>query len=144
MVYKGMILLLVAGFIGLFLIEGPNGEPIMSLDDFKPETPEVMELPRTPTKVYKWQDENGAWQFADKPVDVEGTEEMELDGDINIVPGFKAPRKTVVNEEKTRPNIPSGLTSVSPEKISEMMDTVNNLQETVDQRKADVDKVGDN
>ena len=144
MVYKGMILLLVAGFIGLFLIEGPNGEPIMSLDDFKPETPEVMELPRAPTKVYKWQDENGAWQFSDKPVDAEGAEEMELDGDINIVPGFKAPRKTVVNEEKTRPNIPSGLTSVSPEKISEMMDTVNNLQETVDQRKADVDKVGNN
>ena len=35
MLMKLMILALIAAFVGLFFIKGPNGQPIMTLEDFK-------------------------------------------------------------------------------------------------------------
>lgn len=54
------------------------------------------------------------------------------------------PRQRVAEKVAKKSNLsslPSGLTTVSPEKIGEMMDTVNNLQDTVDQRKLALDKL---
>ena len=138
-----MILVLVVAFAGLFFIKGPDGEPIMSLDDLKPTVPEVELSPVSaePTRVYKWKDENGVWQFSNEPVDNQNVEVMELDGKINTMPSIDVASQNTSNKtEKKNLNIPGGLTTVAPEKISEMMDNVNNLQDTMDQRAEDVNK----
>jgi hypothetical protein len=159
MALKIMAFLLVAAFVGLFFIDGPNGKRIMTVDDFIPSVPASLDdlapadiVPSGPTKVYKWKDENGIWQFSNKEEDSQGlvgnaVETMELDGDINIMPAVDIPPRQTsrLDEETTKKSklssLPSGLTSVSPEKIGEMMDTVNNLQDTVDQRKSELDKI---
>jgi len=146
MLIKLMILMLLGAFVGLFFVKGPDGNPLMSVEDLKPETPAVVDIPQQPTEVYKWQDENGVWQFSNNPVDSDGAEVLELDGKINAIASFEIPSEDgSVNVGKTQASkavasLPSGLTSVSPEKISEMMDTVNNLEQSLEQRKVDMDK----
>ena len=140
---KVMILALIAAFVGLFLVDGPSGEPILKLADLKPETPQRVSTPGEPTRVYKWKDENGIWQFSGEPVEGKDVEVMELDGKINTLPAVPVAAHNAggVQGSASGPSaILSGLTSVLPGKIAEMMDRVNNMQATVDDRKALVDK----
>ena len=137
------MLALLAAFVGLFFVNGPSGEPILKVSDLKPETPELVRTPSKPTKVYKWKDENGIWQFSNEPMEGEDVEVMELDGKINTIPAVSVAAQNAGGVQGSTSGlsaIPSGLTSVSPGKIAEMMDSVNNMQETVDGRKALVDK----
>ena len=139
-----MIVVLLAALVGLFFLNGPNGEPLLTLDDLKPTLPEVESSP-VPTKVYKWQDENGVWQFSNQPVDEGQGEVIELDGKINIMPAVDTSilgtSPKVSNSPSLGMSIPPGLTTVSGDKVQEMMDTVNNLQETVDNRKSEIDQI---
>ncbi len=159
---KLLIALVIIACIAPLFIKGPDGEPIMTLDDWKIELPASFdelvkrpepELPaaeqKLPTTVYKWQDENGIWQFSNQPVEGENVEVMELDGKINTIPAVPiitqnpggGAKQPATSSKPAIATIPSGLTSVSVEKIAEMMDAVNNLQETVDERKALMDKI---
>ena len=153
---KLLALLLVAAFVGLFFVNGPNGEPILTLEDMVSTKPEATSSVPEVTKVYKRKDENGVWQFSSQPFDDDegdgsNVETFELDGNINTMPAFVAPPQTTQGASQTAKasvpdmsTIPAGLTSVSPEKITEMMNTVNNLQTTVDQRKDDIDSLTGN
>ncbi|MEX2327940.1 MAG: DUF4124 domain-containing protein [Pseudomonadales bacterium] len=144
MVVKILVLFVILAGIGLFFLKGPNDEPFLTASDFMPTTDKVeigQQHPETVT-IYKWQDEDGVWHFSNEPVEVDGVETMEVDGDINLIPAvtastLKSKRRL---ESKAYSTIPDGLTSVAPEKIAEMMETANNLQETIDTRKASVDK----
>lgn len=144
MFLKIMILLVVLAGVGLFLLKGPNGEPFLTLDDFTPDPQitDVLAQKPEPVTIYKWQDEDGAWHFSNEPVDVEGVETMVVDGDINIIPAVTTSRSSAAKrpDAKAYSSIPAGMTSVAPEKITEMMDTVNNMQEMVDERKANLDR----
>lgn len=140
MFIKLMILIVILACVAPFFIKGPTGEPLMTLEDWIPdEMPEVRSTPEE-TVVYKWKDENGVWQFTNEPVEGLDVEQMVLDGQINTMESLQKPdrmkRATSINADA----IPSGLLTVAPDKVSEMMDTVNNLQETIDQRKADMDR----
>lgn len=152
MMVKLIILVVILGCVGLFVVKGPDGEPLMtveklfegfptSLSDLLPADTEAKEAPAI-TKIYKWKDENGVWQFSNSPVDEEGAEIMELDGQINTVQAFKAPPTT--KKEKKGPTAIPGVMTVSPQQAGNMMDTVKNLQETIDQRKAEMDAIGNN
>lgn len=149
MFLKIMILLVVLAGVGLFFLKGPSGEPFLTLDDFTPD-PEITDLvsqkvaPQKPEPVtiYKWQDENGAWHFSNEPVDVEGVETMVVDGDINLIPAVTTSTSNAGKrpDAKAYSSVPAGVTSVAPDQITEMMDTVNNMQERVDERKTDLDR----
>ena len=141
---KLMIGIVILACGGLFFIKGPDGEPLMTFDElFSSPEQSSAELNRNiePTKVYKWQDENGVWQFSNTPVNESGAEVVILDGKINTMDAYVAPKQ---DKKASAANpfsaLPPGLTTVSPDKIGEMMDTVNNMQETVDDRKAELDR----
>ncbi len=149
-----IVVAILLACIGPFFIKGPSGEPLLTIDDFLSDLPdspadllpdalvsEGSEAEGEITQIYKWKDENGVWQFSNSPVDANGAELMEIDSNINTIPAFKAPEKTgsVATKKKT-PSIP-GVMTVSPGQAAELMDTVNNLQETIDQRKSEMDKV---
>ena len=152
MLIKAMIFILLAAFAGLFFVAGPNGEPILALDDLKPDSPRLESSSGTSagtsagtTKVYKWQDENGVWQFSNQPIDEGQGEVLELDGIINTMP---ATDTSILNAGRTTSSLPSSGMSIPPslttlpgDKVQEMMDTVNNLQQSVDDRKADIDQM---
>ena len=138
-----MILVVLAACIAPFFIKGPSGKPLMSLSDLMTSNaPGDGESPAPatvePRTIYKWKDEDG-WHFSTEPVDVQGVETIVVNGDINIVPAVTLPVSGSSPSVAT-PSIPPGVTTVSPEKIQEMMGAAGELQETIDQRKADIDK----
>ena len=93
------------------------------------------------TEVYRWQDENGVWQFSNNPNDAPGAEVMALDGKINIIESAQLPPTASPETRKSIPSSIPGVATVAPEQAAELMDTVTNLQDTIDQRKADMDAI---
>ena len=145
MMIKLMIFAVILAGAALFFIKGPDGKHLLTVDklfgDFPGSSADLLpgesETPAV-TRIYKWKDEDGVWQFSNSPADKEGAEVIELDGQINIVQAFRFPEP--VKENKTPTPIP-GVMTVSPQEAVNMLDTVNNLQETIDQRKADMDAI---
>jgi len=154
---KLMVIVVILAGVGLFFLKGPDGKPFLTVDDFAvelPDSPASMlpqqlqpEEPDTVTKIYKWKDEDGVWQFSNSPQDKEGSELIEFSAQTNIIQSYSPPPLTTVpptkreasgGEVSTSDSIP-GVMTVSPEQAAEMMKTVKNLQSTVDQRKADLD-----
>jgi|TARA_Y100000310_G_scaffold331425_1_gene404971 hypothetical protein len=147
---KIMIALLIIAFGGLFFIKGPGGEPFLTLEDLKPDLslPDAGSLTASkedpdetsgkPVKVYRWKDDEGNWHFSNKEEDAEGAELMEVQ-ETNTIPAFKAPPR----EKKTKVAASQPVTAPIPG-IGQGIDTLNQakqLQSTIDQRKADLDKV---
>ena len=151
-----LIVLLIIACIAPLVIKGPDSEPIMTLDDWKIEWPASMSdlLPVTaqdkvssdknvvePTTVYRWQDENGRWHFSTVSPDTQAAEVMELDGNINIMDAY-VPRETTPDRAHPKEEIVgAGSVLASQQQVSEVMETVNNLQTTIDLRKADIDAI---
>ena len=148
---KLIIGVLIIACIAPLFIKGPDGKPIMTIDDWIPEVPESAEklagniadevVPTEPTRVYKWQDEDGQWHFSNTPPNALASEEMELDGDINIMDPFEVPEEEeeVASGGMEMPSNP--FMTASPDQVEEMMETVNGLQGTLDDRAAEIDKL---
>jgi hypothetical protein len=147
-----MIVLLIVAVAGLFFISGPDGEPILKLKDFKPD----MTLPESVsemldegleddegqiTRVYKWQDEKGVWQFSNRPEDANGAETIELDGVINTMGSLEElERNSPSKDPEPRTESMPSLTTVPFSKAMETLDKAGEMQQTVDKRKSDIDK----
>ncbi len=149
MMLKIMIVIVILACAGPFFINGPDGNPLMTLEDLKPDITSPADLlpdaltpdpaPAAPTRVYRWQDADGVWQFSNNPADAQGAEEMALDGNINTMEAFKAPEKKAQAGKPSAPSSIPGVATVSPGQAAELMNTVTNLQETIDARKSDMD-----
>ncbi len=58
-----LITLALIGAVGApFFLNGPTGQPLMSVDQVIDDS-----VPRLPTKVYRWKDRHGVWQFGESP-----------------------------------------------------------------------------
>jgi hypothetical protein len=154
MMVKLMVLIVIAVGVGLFLVKGPNGKPFLSVDGFTAELPDSdtdilpeglkAEEAATITKVYKWKDKDGVWQFSDSPEDKQGAEIIEIDSNVNTIQAFTpSPTSTGIasSEETVKPASIPGVMTVSPEQAAEMMETVKGLQKTMDQRQADLEAI---
>jgi hypothetical protein len=133
MMIKVMVFIVVLAFAGPFFIKGPDGKPLLTIDEFMsdlslenliPNAVKSAAEPTAPalTKVYRWQDEDGVWQFSDNPNDAPGAEVMQLDGKINTIESV-APKPVT----KSPTAIP-GVATVSPGQAAELMDTLSGIQ----------------
>lgn len=99
---KVILLVVVAALAGPFIITGPNGRPLMSLDrlrvpavsltDFgkaaaavKTGVSDASEAPAKPTTVFKWRDENGQWHFSGKEQPGHSAQILSVDPAANVV-----------------------------------------------------------
>jgi len=145
MLIKVMIALLIIACIAPMVIKGPDGEPLMSIEDWIPSTPTIpdeLQSDDEPTTVYKWQDEDGNWHFSNTPAQAQaGAEKLTIDSSsVNTVQAVKVPKSGLQTTGGSTPQIPSALDAMSPDNVQELLKNVNNLQEVVDQRKAEIDK----
>lgn len=140
MFIKLVILVVVLACIGPFFIDGPDGEPLMTFADLMPEEDIVPAAPPEPVTVYKWQDENGVWQFSTEPVDRADVEQVELDGKVTTMPAPSVRQPAGGDLASGISALPDGVTSVAPDKLEEMAKTATRLQDTVDARKEDIDQ----
>lgn len=161
MMIKLIVGLAIIACIAPLFIKDPNGDPLMTLDDWSLNFSSLTSALATSLEsgadvvgvasdgspdmatpeVYKWQNEDGVWQFSDTPVEgLDGAviEKVEI-SKVNVMAAFVPPVKTASRELKAEASGITGTTNVSPANIQEMMDTVNNLQQTIDDRKADID-----
>ena len=89
------------------------------------------------TKVYRWKDADGVWQFSNDPADAASAEEIELDGVINTMEAFTAaPEPAARSASESTP----GVATVLPPQAAEALEAVKNLQQTIDDRKEALDQ----
>lgn len=91
---KIMIKLMLLGLIGLLaaplIIKGPDGRPIMSLDDLNlfsssPSAYKNTHDNASLTTVYKWQDAEGQWHFSDRQIEGDNHQTLKYNPNSNII-----------------------------------------------------------
>ena len=150
-----MVGLVIIACIAPLFIKGSNGEPLMTLDDWKIDVPvqlkglvgnltsgvkmppPVQEQPTT--LVYKWQDDEEQWHFSNAPPNLEIAEEIEI-SNVNLIEAYvpPVPRSDAgqsADSEST--GVPSGIPE--PGQVQEMRATIEQFQQTIDQKKEALD-----
>jgi len=122
-----MIFILILGLAGPFIMKGADGRPLMKWQDLIPDfssmkrkvsgmlsdvndtvgglsgdsndTEEISDFGKT--KVYRWQDENGRWQYSDTPPPSQATETLLINPDVNIVQSTELPKDPEPEEQET-------------------------------------------
>lgn len=157
---KLLIALLIIACIAPLFIKGPDGEPIMTIDDWAvdlpepvdrffsdlfagrtPSTPAVPGTPEAePPRVYKWQDEDGQWHFSNTPPNMDVAQEVEI-SDVNLMDAYVPPEPEPVPEETQAGQLtmPGGLPG--PGQMQEMMETMDSFQQTMDQRNQALEEI---
>ena len=158
---KIMVGLLIIACIAPLFIKGPDGEPIMTLDDWKIEVPDQIKdlvkglsrgtkksLPdegKESLQVYKWQDDEGQWHFSNAPPNLDVAEEV-LIGDVNLMQAYAPPEAPATSAEPAGGGLLDNVTPGIPQpgQIEEMMETVDQFQQTMEQRKEALDTLSGN
>jgi len=85
---KIIFIALAAAIIAPMFIKGPDGEPIMTISDWIPEKPDTSAISgssNTPQEFYRYQDEQGNWQYTDRPPEGANVETVEVDISSNVI-----------------------------------------------------------
>lgn len=156
---KLIIFILVLGLTAPFILKRPDGSPWMSLESVLPDFYALFRQGKgtldkaidktkskaptsTKTKVHKWRDKNGVWQYSDTPNPNGNSEEMWVDPNTNLVKGTpisaSEPAPKSQQTKNNSPNIPVPIT-VSPDKVSKLMDDAKKIQDLMDQRTQDLE-----
>lgn len=161
---KFICLALVIGLVGPFILRAPNGQPYLDYRDFIPSMSGIKSTTQRQwnkinsptseqdngnntneantwgkTRVYRWQEADGTWRYADTaPPDVE-TEILWLDPrEINI---SSSPRQNAddaaagddANAQGSGFELPLPLT-VAPDEIPQLIEDTKQIQELINQR----------
>ena len=161
LVIKVLLLILVIGVSGLFVLKRPDGEPWLRLEEFGIDVAIARKAierlissssqqgekdlrsndsKSKSIKVYKWRDAEGSWQYSDKPPadqDELAVETMMINSNTNIVPARKlskpVEKKPSNPVELEQDEVPLPL-SASPYQIKEIVEDAKKIQQLSDQR----------
>lgn len=150
---KLMILALVLSYASLFVIKKPDGTPIRTLDSLKPDlnfsglseglsesvdsvrniistetqdtTGNTMQVEVQQKQLYRWQDENGVWNYSDSPPPDVNAEAMALQAPnvMNLNPSV------VITEDVQVPDETDAEPGLIPQQIREMQQTMQRAEE---------------
>ena len=153
-----MIFIVVLGLAGPFIMKGPDGRPLMTVDDlgggglswdslsYKAKalwadlTGSVSNVTDTQseqsTTVYKWRDSEGNWQFSDRPNPTGSSETVVVDANVNIIKSTPVPeRKKETSSDAQSPQIGVPLPmTIAPDKVSKLMKDAKQVQELMNKR----------
>jgi len=135
-----MFLLSDSDFAKNFGLGGDDG--IDAKEDLQANVPKNIKAVVTDkeVEVYKWADEHGVMQFSSvPPQEGEDSEKIVLSPDTNVVDAFKIPEKE--QEEVAEPRVYSLSSPYTPGGMKKMVEDSKDLQETLNQRQADQDKM---
>lgn len=148
-----MILALVLSYASLFVIKKPDGTPIRTLDSLKPDlnfsglseglsesvdsvrniistetqdtTGNTMQVEVQQKQLYRWQDENGVWNYSDSPPPDVNAEAMALQAPnvMNLNPSV------VITEDVQVPDETDAEPGLIPQQIREMQQTMQRAEE---------------
>jgi hypothetical protein len=135
-----MIILVAIAFAGPMLMTKPDGTPFM-------EAPwQSSDQANTSQSFYKWQGEDGTWHYSDQPMAGQNIETVTVNIYTNLIQGLRIEKKDNNETEKKPkqakadiPSIPLPMT-VPMDKVSEMLENANNMQQLMDERKKKIDQ----
>lgn len=120
----------------------PGGDTADTIEKLQGKAPQNIEAVVTDkeVEVYKWIDDNGIMQFSSLPPH-EGIEAeiMLLSPNTNVMDATKVPEKEP--EHASKPKVFSVGSPYSPEGMKNIVDDSAELQETLNQRQVDQDKM---
>ncbi len=90
MFIRFMIAIVVIAVVAPFMIPGPDGRPIMTLDKLnfsKPSLPSFSngDARASSETLYRYQDGQGVWHYTDQEPAVSNAEQIEVSTDINLM-----------------------------------------------------------
>lgn len=157
---KLMIVVLVAGLAGPFLLKRPDGKPWMHVSELGPDiqvegTFAQLKLKAYryfnhlrrgagneqagKTKVYRWQAEDGSWRFSDQPNPAIKAEVVWLDPDTNLIaPPRLKPKAVPVAKSPAAGELPLPLT-VSPARVQKLIKDARAVQGLIDKRYKEIE-----
>lgn len=105
---KKIIFVLIVGAIVLpMFLKGPDGQPIMSLSDWIPETPDISGISlgadsgsSGSSAYYRYKDSQGNWQYSDEPPANAEFELVEVDTNANIIQSIEQPKEEVMEQQQ--------------------------------------------
>ncbi|MFC1588657.1 DUF4124 domain-containing protein [Pseudomonadota bacterium] len=121
---------------------GGGGSASDSIQDLKARLPQNVQSVTTDKKVdvYKWVDEHGVTQFSQTPPFEGGeSEKMVLAPNTNVVDAIKIPEEEI--EVAAQPQVFSLGNPYTPGGAKELLDQSMQMQEQINQRQADQDKM---
>jgi hypothetical protein len=112
----------------------------------------IANIPQKTTKVYKWQDKNGAWHFSNQPPP-EGvaSKVVTYRSDTNVTQAPQAATESTPAQQATKPatatppadsNIPL-LPITDPERVKQLIDDAKNVQQLVNQHQQQIEQQSD-
>lgn len=112
------------------------------IEDLQDKAPKNIQTVVTDKKieVYKWSDKHGVMQFSNEPPqDGSESEKMVLSPNTNVMEAIKITKKEP--EKAAKPQVISLGSPYSPGGMKKMVDDSTNLQDQLNQRQADQDKM---
>jgi hypothetical protein len=139
---KLLLLALVAALVAPFFIKGKNGQPLLNFKDLISNNAAIRALePKKETKMYKWKNSKGEWQFGDTPPDGSNAAEMQVKTQINsmktieLPDGFKDQQETDSDSRFDPLESNASPFSTAPiDKVPEMLEQIESYQDTLDDR----------
>lgn len=156
--------LLMLAFVVPMIMPGPNGKPVMSINDWLPNATSIervrsgvmsywnkltagiekntgLDVAPEPEQIFKWQDANGSWHFTNRAnMASKDAQKQALPTATNTM----APPPTVERDHdsdtNTKPSIPLPLpTTIPVDKIPQLIDDAKNLQKLSQDRAKQMD-----
>ncbi len=154
---------LILGCAGLFVLKKPDGTPILSANDFLPDITSIVTdakrlisdakeaassvgddtesnakaTAQTQPSIYRWKDSNGQWQFSDTPPANQTAEAMNVSGNLNkdLVATYEPPTEPTIENDVTTTSTAGPIPmTVSPDKVSKLIEDADNIQKLMDDR----------
>lgn len=149
-----MIITLMFLAFGLpMIMPGPNGKPMMTLNDWIPDLSgaakkwhkfsHVVEdqtgiaLAPPPPTIHKWQDEKGKWHFGDSAPEGANSEKFVVREANSMEPPPEIEFESSRSTSGPSVGFPS---TISPAAIPELIDKAKNVQNLMDQRGKELEK----
>lgn len=162
---KFLLFVLVLGLAGPFFLRSPNGEPYLDYREFVPSVSSIKEkangiintasgsssdnLPPNEeiqtsdgkVQVYRWQDENGVWQYSDRPPTGIDRQTISVNTNENILPSQSIAEETENEVEEAQDNSEEGADIALPlpltvpvNQVPQLIEDAKEIQELMNQR----------
>jgi hypothetical protein len=146
-----MCVLVAIAFAGPMLMKKPDGTPFIKspLDWFSTSSTgshNNESSSSTSQSFYKWQDDDGTWHYSDKPPAEKNIETVTVNTNTNLIQGLRVVKKNEqpIIEKNLQPkveNSPMALPMTVPiEKISQILEDANNIQQLMDNRNKKIEQ----
>ena len=140
--YKLIILGLILALAAPFIMKKPDGTPFMTWQQLMPDT--IQSAVKKDTKLYRWKDDKGHWQYTDTPPENNQAEQIAVKTTINSMKTIELPEgyQPQKEEPENQPGQNSGLslpTTAPLTEVPKLLEDIDGIQEKYDARQGQID-----